>query len=366
MKKVVVAMSGGVDSSVAAYLLKKQGYECIGLFMKNWEDEEGHCQAARDFDDVASVAQKLSIPYYAINFAKEYKEAVFADFLRDYKAGLTPNPDILCNREIKFKVLLQKALEMGADFLATGHYAQTKEGLLLRGVDHSKDQSYFLYTLTSSILTKVLFPLGALKKTEVRHIAHELGLSTADKKDSTGICFIGKRDFREFLSNYIASSQGPLMTLAGKVVGTHSGSYYYTIGQRKGLGIGGAGKPWFVVGKDVAQNTVFVEQGDHPALYAQALFAHELSWVKEAPSSPLRCTAKIRYRQADADCLVEPLECGRLFVTFDKPQKAITPRQSIVFYQGDVTLGGGAIISAYPAPVCPTLHTAHQHFHRAE
>lgn len=364
MKKVVVAMSGGVDSSVAAYLLKKQGYECIGLFMKNWEDEEGHCQAARDFDDVASVAQKLSIPYYAVNFAKEYKEAVFADFLRDYKAGLTPNPDILCNKEIKFKVLLHKALEMGADFLATGHYAQTDNGRLLRGLDSSKDQSYFLYTLTSSVLKKVLFPVGGLKKTEVRAIAHELGLSTADKKDSTGICFIGERDFREFLSGYIASSKGPLMTLSGKVVGEHNGSYYYTIGQRKGLGIGGAGEPWFVVGKDSTQNIVFVEQGDHPALYAKALYANDLSWVGEAPSSPLKCTAKIRYRQADADCLVESLDDGRLFVTFDKPQKAVTPRQSIVFYQGEVALGGGAIISACPAPVYPTLHTAHQHFHQ--
>jgi tRNA-specific 2-thiouridylase len=361
MKKVVVAMSGGVDSSVAAYLLKKQGYDCVGLFMKNWEEEP--CPAAQDFEDVASVCEKLQIPYYAVNFAKEYKEAVFNDFVRDYRAGHTPNPDILCNREIKFKVLMNKALEMGADFLATGHYARNLSGFLGRGLDSTKDQSYFLYTLTTSILDKVLFPVGELKKSEVRAIAHELALSTAAKKDSTGICFIGERNFREFLSNYIKPRPGPLMTLSGTIVGTHSGSYYYTIGQRKGLAIGGAGEAWFVVGKDTERNIVFVEQGDHPALFSYALTADAVSWVAGPPDT-LRCTAKIRYRQPDSDCTVTIQENGTLMVTFDTPQKAVTPRQSVVFYQGEVCLGGAAIISAYPAPVFQALHTAHKHHHQ--
>lgn len=342
MKKVVVAMSGGVDSSVAAYLLKEQGYDCVGLFMKNWDDSTGPCTAAQDFDDVASVCEMLKIPYYAVNFAEDYRTQVFEGFLRDYEAGFTPNPDILCNREIKFKSLMNKALELGADFLATGHYARTYDGLLARGLDPHKDQSYFLYTLTSPLLQKVLFPVGALTKPEVRAIAHKLGLTTAAKKDSTGICFIGKTDFKSFLSHYLAIKPGPLQTLDGRIVGQHDGVAYYTIGQRKGLGIGGAGEAWFVVGKDKERNIVFVEQGDHPALYSRSLQATEASWVAGAPLFPLSCHAKIRYRQADAACTVFQ-EDNLLKVVFDKPQKAVTPRQSVVFFQGEICLGGALI-----------------------
>lgn len=368
-QKVVVAMSGGVDSSVALYLIKEQGFEPIGLFMKNWEeDEEGPCPAAQDFEDVASVCEKLQVPYYAVNFSAEYYDLVFQEFVRDYQAGLTPNPDILCNREIKFKYLLNKALEMGADFLATGHYARKVGPDLLRGLDDNKDQSYFLYTLTSDILQKVLFPVGELTKPEVRQIAEKLGLSTAQKKDSTGICFIGKRDFRPFLSKYISAKPGPLQTLSGKYVGMHEGACYYTIGQRKGLGIGGAGDAWFVVGKDITKNIVFVEQGDHPALYHTALTANEVTWVKGvAPAHTFTATAKIRYRSADANCTVICQEDGTLEVLFEKPQKAITPRQSIVFYQGDICLGGAMIIEPFsPAPTCLAPHTGHKHLHPAE
>lgn len=369
MKKVVVAMSGGVDSSVALYLIKEQGYEPIGLFMKNWEeDSDGPCPAAQDFADVASVCEKLKVPYYAVNFSQEYYDLVFQDFLRDYERGLTPNPDILCNREIKFKYLLNKALDIGADLLATGHYARNLNGLLGRGLDQNKDQSYFLYTLTLPILEKVLFPIGNLTKPEVRQIAESLGLSTAKKKDSTGICFIGKRDFRPFLSKYLSMKPGPLQTLSGKYVGMHEGACYYTIGQRRGLGIGGAGEPWFVVGKDVEKNIVFVEQGSHPALFSKSLTAHEVSWVAgKPPANTFQATAKIRYRSNDAHCQVICREDGTLLVLFDEPQKAITPRQSVVFYQGEICLGGAMIISSG----CPSEGdllpcTDHKHLHRAE
>lgn len=339
MKTVVVGMSGGVDSSVTALLLKKQGFRVIGLFMKNWQEDE-NCPATEDYEDVCRVCDQIGIPHYAVNFSQEYLDNVFDSFLADYKAGYTPNPDILCNREIKFKLLLEKALELGADFLATGHYARTDDKRqLLRGVDKEKDQSYFLYTLKEAILEKVLFPIGHLHKKEVRKIAAEHGLATSQKKDSTGICFIGKRNFKQFLSGYLAFSPGNFETSNGKAVGRHDGIAYYTIGQRKGLKIGGRGDAWFVVGKDPARNVIIVEQGMHPLLFGTKLLATEFSWVGKKPSLPLSCTCKIRYRQQDAACtLTSDQE-----VAFEEAQKAITPRQSIVFYQGDVCLGGAII-----------------------
>lgn len=346
MPTVFVGMSGGVDSSVTALLLKRQGYRVVGLFMKNWE-EEGACPAEHDFQDVVSVCTQLDIPYYSLNFAKEYWEEVFAKCLREYAAGYTPNPDILCNREIKFKLFFDKAMELGADFLATGHYCRKSfvegEWHLTRAVDPEKDQSYFLYTLKSSILEKVLFPVGELTKREVRALAAEAHLETAQKKDSTGICFIGKRNFKDFLSRYIPHHPGNFETLAGQVVGKHDGIAYYTIGQRKGLGLGGAGDAWYVLKKDVERNVLIVERGEeHPELFQSELVAGELSWVAKMPSFPLRCTAKVRYRAPDVECTLYPLE-DTVKVVFDSPQKAITPRQSVVFYHGELCLGGGII-----------------------
>lgn len=339
MKTVVVGMSGGVDSSVTALLLKEQGYRVIGLFMKNWE-EEGPCPAEDDYQDVACVASHLGIPYYTVNFAKEYWEQVFSRCLEEYAAGLTPNPDILCNREIKFNLLLEKALELGADYLATGHYCRHGAGQLLRGLDPEKDQSYFLYTLKSEILKKVLFPIGELQKKQVRALAAKAGLVTAAKRDSTGICFIGKRNFKEFITRFIPNRPGDFERLNGEIVGEHDGMAYYTIGQRRGLDIGGPGEAWYVVGKDRERNVVFVEQGDdHPALFRNELEMEEVSWVKSEPIYPFRCTAKVRYRSADVPCTVTSSER----VVFDQAQKAITPHQSIVFYQGEICLGGGMI-----------------------
>ncbi|MBS3903998.1 MAG: tRNA 2-thiouridine(34) synthase MnmA [Simkania sp.] len=351
MQKVVVGMSGGVDSSVTALLLKEQGYEVIGLYMKNWEDHDPFtaCSSQEDFEDVAKVCDHIGIPYYTVNFVKEYHTQVFEQFLRELKAGHTPNPDILCNREIKFKTLLDKALALGADFLATGHYARiSAQNGLLKGVDQGKDQSYFLYTLTSTILDKVLFPIGHLNKREVRDIANHHHLATSKKKDSTGICFIGKRDFRPFLANYIPYQPGNFENTQGKIVGQHVGVAFYTIGQRKGLGIGGPGDAWFVVGKDMVRNVVIIEQGiDHPSLYANALIATEPSWVSGAcPLLPLRCHAKIRYRQEDQSCTILSNQADRLVVIFDAPQRAVTSRQSIVFYDKDLCLGGAMIESA--------------------
>lgn len=343
--KVVVGLSGGVDSSVTALLLKQKGYDVIGLFMKNWDDEED-CNATVDQQDVANVADQIGIPFYTVNFAKEYWDNVFAECLEEYAKGYTPNPDILCNREIKFKLLFEKALSLGADYLATGHYARVLDDFQLgRGVDPDKDQSYFLYTLKSQILQKVLFPLGEMKKTEVRAIAKEYNLATATKKDSTGICFIGKKNFRPFLSKYIEKNPGNIETLDGKVVGRHEGIAYYTIGQRKGLQIGGEGEAWFIVDKDQQRNTLLAVQGDdHPALYAQALTATDISWVSQQPAFPFHCTAKIRYRAPDQKCKVEIIN-NKLYVFFETPQKAITPRQSIVFYQNNHCLGGAIIES---------------------
>jgi tRNA-specific 2-thiouridylase len=347
-KTVVVGMSGGVDSSVSALLLKQQGYRVIGLFMKNWEetDERGQCKATKEYEDVVRVCEQLEIPYYSVNFVEEYQRSVFDQFLASLRSGLTPNPDVLCNREIKFKVFLQKAKELGADYLATGHYCRTdSEGKLFKGVDPDKDQSYFLHAVTNKALRSTLFPIGDMPKTRVREIAREHNLATAQKKDSTGICFIGKRDFKPFVSQFIQYKSGNFETLSGKIVGKHDGSAFYTIGQRKGIGIGGEGDAWFVVGKDHGRNIVFVEQGiDHPALYANKLSADQLTWIEgNPPLSPYRCTAKIRYRQPDQACLITSIDTGIASVTFDEPQRAISPGQSIVFYQGDLCLGGGAI-----------------------
>ncbi len=350
-KTVVVGMSGGVDSSVSALLLKEQGYNVIGMFMKNWDEKDslGICTSTQDSIDAATVCQQLDIPYYPVNFVQEYWDSVFTHFIEELKLGSTPNPDILCNREIKFKVLLAKALSLGADFLATGHYAQINPTTfeLAKGLDPNKDQSYFLYTLQAPLLNKILFPIGHLEKTEVRRIAKAHQLATSEKKDSTGICFIGKRNFKEFVSQYIAYQKGNFETLKGVIVGKHEGFAYYTIGQRKGLGVGGPGEAWFVVGKDPSRNVVYIEQGeDHPALYASNLTATEMSWVAgHPPTLPLQCSAKIRYRQADQDCIIEKMEGDRIFVRFLEPQRAITPRQAIVFYQGTICLGGASISS---------------------
>lgn len=345
MAKVIVGMSGGVDSSVSALLLKKAGHEVIGLFMKNWEDD-GVCPAAVDVEDVAEVCQKIGIPYYTVNFVKEYKDQVFSEFLKESLAGRTPNPDILCNREIKFKAFFQKAKELGAEFLATGHYCQTQDSKLLRGADPNKDQTYFLYAITGSLLPSVLFPIGHLQKGEVRKIAEEAGLSVAKKKDSTGICFVGKRDFKEFLSQHLTATPGPFETLNGKVIGQHDGLPFYTIGQRKGLAIGGPGDAWFVVGKDLHRNVVFIEQGEnHPALFRLEIRAEQPFWIsgKFPGNTPYRCTAKVRYRQEDQPCKVEITDSDQLKVTFDQPMRACTPGQSVVFYDGSICLGGAII-----------------------
>jgi tRNA-specific 2-thiouridylase len=357
-KTIIVGMSGGVDSSVCAALLKEQGHNVIGLFMKNWEelDDNGECTATKDFEDVAKVCEKIDIPYYSVEFIKEYRDHVFKHFVDEYQAGYTPNPDILCNREIKFKVFFDKAMEMGADYLATGHYCQHmitgEQSQLVKGVDPGKDQTYFLYTMQESILNKVLFPIGHLEKSEVRALAKKYDLATQEKKDSTGICFIGERNFREFLSRYVELEPGDFVDLAGKVVGKHTGSAYYTIGQRKGLGLGGAGEAWFVVSKNIKENTVCVVRGEgHPALYSDDLWATELSFVDFVPANetlPMKLFAKVRYRQPDQECILESIDKdGRAHVTFSKPQKAITPRQSIVFYrdqEGERVCLGGAMI----------------------
>lgn len=349
MKTVVIGMSGGVDSSVSAYLLKKAGYRVIALFMKNWEDSE--CPAKEDFDDVVRVAKHLDIPYYSVNFTEEYKKSVFDEFLDGLKKGLTPNPDILCNREIKFKTFLEKARLIQAPLIATGHYCRLDaNNNLLRGIDPHKDQSYFLHFVEKEALKNVLFPIGHLRKSEVRKIAKRANLPTANKKDSTGICFIGKRDFKPFISSYIQPKKGPFKTLEGTVVGEHDGASLYTIGQRKGLSLGGAGKAWFVVDKDIETNTVFVERGeDHPALFSKSLKAEKIHWIAESPKRfPFRCTAKVRYRQKDTPCIL--FEDGS--VLFEEKQRAITLGQSVVFYRKEICLGGGIITSTKTTP-CP-------------
>ncbi|WP_409306051.1 tRNA 2-thiouridine(34) synthase MnmA [Peribacillus sp. SCS-155] len=349
--RVVVGMSGGVDSSVAALLLKNQGYDVVGIFMKNWDDtdENGVCTATEDYNDVIAVCNQIGIPYYAVNFEKQYWDKVFTYFLDEYKAGRTPNPDVMCNKEIKFKAFLEHAVSLGADYLATGHYAQVEyrdgEYKMLRGADENKDQTYFLNQLTQSQLEKVMFPLGHIDKKQVREIAKEAGLATAAKKDSTGICFIGERNFKEFLSNYLPAQPGDMQTLDGEVMGRHDGLMYYTIGQRHGLGIGGSGDPWFVVGKDLKENILYVGQGfDNEKLYSTSINAVNVSWVSDkAPDTDLSCTAKFRYRQEDNKVTVKVTEGGNAQVIFDKPIRAVTPGQAVVFYDGKVCLGGGTI-----------------------
>ncbi len=354
---VAVGMSGGVDSSVSALVLKEQGYHVIGMFMKNWEEKtpDGICTSAADYEDVARVCKHIDIPFYGLNFVKEYWDSVFRHFIEEFRLGFTPNPDILCNREIKFKAFYDKAKQLGVDYLATGHYCRNElsngKHLLVKGVDGNKDQTYFLYTIKERILQNVLFPIGNLQKTQVREIARKNALATAEKKDSTGVCFIGERNFKQFLSQYINPRPGKFETLDGKVIGEHDGIAYYTIGQRKGLAIGGPGEAWFVIGKDPQRNVVLVGQGAmHPGLYCDELVATDLTWVSEdAPAYPLSCFAKIRYRQPDQECIIKSADNGKLNVCFKIPQRAVTPRQSIVFYQGEVCLGGGIIESAGPS-----------------
>lgn len=360
-KKVIVGMSGGVDSSVSAWLLQQQGYQVEGLFMKNWEEDDGeeYCTAADDLADAQAVCDKLGIKLHKINFAAEYWDNVFEHFLEEYKAGRTPNPDILCNKEIKFKAFLEFAADdLGADYIATGHYVRRADvdgkSQLLRGLDGNKDQSYFLYTLSHQQIAQSLFPVGELEKPEVRRIAEELDLVTAKKKDSTGICFIGERKFRDFLGRYLPAQPGAIETVDGQVVGEHQGLMYHTLGQRKGLGIGGLKEsnddPWYVVDKDVARNRLIVAQGaDHPRLISVGLIAQQLHWVDRQPiAAPLRCTVKTRYRQTDIPCEIVPRGDDRIEVRFDAPVAAVTPGQSAVFYLGDVCLGGGIIEERLP------------------
>jgi tRNA-uridine 2-sulfurtransferase len=356
-KRVILGMSGGVDSSVAAHLLKQQGYDVVGLFMKNWDetDSNGDCTATEDYRDVQKVCAALDIPCYSIEFVEEYRDHVFSEFLKQYSTGLTPNPDVLCNREIKFDLFLKKAEEFGCDYLATGHYCQVDPQSTLplrRAVDANKDQTYFLTAVPGSVFKKVLFPIGHLSKPEVRKLAAELGLATQAKKDSTGICFIGERKFKSFLNQYVQTKPGNIVDLDGALVGKHEGIAFHTIGQRKGLGLGGEGEPWFVVAKDRDRNELVVTRGtEHPALYSTWLEADELNWMS-GQAFEGECTAKTRYRQEDQPCTVIPNEDGtRARVEFKDPQRAVTPGQYVVFYQGDVCLGGGVI-----KKVGPTLY----------
>ena len=357
-KKVIVGMSGGVDSSVSAYLLQQQGYQVEGLFMKNWEEDDNdeYCAAAEDLKDAQAVADKLGIELHTINFAAEYWDNVFEYFLEEYKAGRTPNPDIMCNKEIKFKAFLEFAAEdLGADYIATGHYVRRREvdgkWQMLRGLDNNKDQSYFLYTLGEEHVAKTLFPVGDIEKPLVRKIAEEQGLITHDKKDSTGICFIGERKFKDFLARYLPAQPGVIETAEGEEIGQHEGLMYHTLGQRKGLHIGGLAEygdePWYVVDKDVARNVLIVGQGaDHPRLYSNGLIAKQLHWIdRKTLTQPMRAVVKTRYRQADIPCTITPIGDDTIEVRFDEPQKAVTPGQSAVFYSEEVCLGGGIIES---------------------
>jgi tRNA-specific 2-thiouridylase len=370
--RVVVGLSGGVDSAVTAYLLKRQGHEVVGIFMKNWEDDDDdeYCSSRQDFLDAASVADVLGIEIEHVNFAAEYKDRVFAEFLREYGAGRTPNPDVLCNAEIKFKAFLDHAMRLGAERIATGHYARVRHNPargrheLLKGLDPAKDQSYFLHRLNQAQLAQTMFPVGELRKTEVRRIADEIGLPNARKKDSTGICFIGERPFREFLNRYLAQDPGPIQDDRGRTLGQHVGLSFYTLGQRQGLGIGGVKDkravrgggdhaPWFVARKDVERNTLRVVQGhDHPWLLSHHLTATDLSWVAGEPPAAGPLAAKTRYRQADAACVLAPVERLApggppvMALEFAEPQWAVTPGQSAVLYDGEVCLGGGVIDSA--------------------
>ena len=352
-KRVVLGMSGGVDSSVAAILLKEQGYEVIGVFMKNWdeEDENGVCMADEDYKDVVSVAEQLGIPYYSINFVKEYWERVFEYFLSEYRLARTPNPDVMCNKEIKFKAFLEYAEKLGADYIATGHYArliEDKDGkkVLLKGIDDNKDQTYFLSGLTQKQLEKVLFPLGDYKKSEIREIAQKYDLKTANKKDSTGICFIGERNFNEFLSKYIPAQKGDIVDINGKKLGIHNGLMYYTIGQRKGIGLGnskdGTGEPYFVVDKKLETNELVVAQGDDKLLYSKGLIANNFNFINSI-KFPFECGVKFRYRQKDVKAVISKINDEEYRIDFEEPQRAVTLGQVAVIYNGDICLGGGII-----------------------
>ena len=344
--RIVVGMSGGVDSSVAALLLKREGHDVVGLFMKNWEDDDTdeYCSTRQDLIDAAAVADVIGIELEAVNFAAEYKDRVFAEFLREYKAGRTPNPDVLCNAEIKFKAFLDHAMRLGAEKIATGHYARTDGKRLLRGTDASKDQSYFLHRLTQSQLSRVLFPVGELKKSEVRRIALEAKLPNHAKKDSTGICFIGERPFREFLNRYLPKAPGPIVDDKGRAIGEHIGLAFYTIGQRKGIGLGGPGEPWYVAEKRLKENELVVVRGhDHPLLLKMSLAAADASWIARAPSEGVILSGKTRYRQADSPCTLSRVVDSEIKVDFPAPQWAVTPGQSVVLYDGEVCLGGGVI-----------------------
>jgi tRNA-specific 2-thiouridylase len=356
-QKIIVGMSGGVDSSVAALLLLEQGFDVEGLFMKNWEedDDADYCAAAVDLNDAESVCEKLDIKLHSINFSSEYWDRVFKHFLDEYSAGRTPNPDILCNKEIKFRAFLEHAKSLGAEKIATGHYARTKrqnnKTQLLRGLDNNKDQSYFLHALNQYQLSHTLFPIGEFDKAEIRKLAKSHGLTTHDKKDSTGICFIGERRFSTFLEKYLPAKPGPILTVDGDTIGEHNGLMYYTLGQRKGLGIGGLKEsdeePWYVVEKDLLKNRLIVAQGhDHPAMLHNRLETNQINWINDNAADPdqnISITAKIRYRQSDQKCTLNKIDETKYVVDFDDMQRAITPGQSIVFYQDAICLGGGVI-----------------------
>ena len=353
-KKVVLGLSGGVDSAVAAILLQRAGAEVHALHMTNWEDDDGYCTAADDLQDARHICEQLDIPLHHANFSKQYRDQVFEYFLDEYRAGRTPNPDVLCNREIKFGVFRDYAKRLGGELLATGHYVQSDiidgRGTLMKGADAGKDQSYFLHAVSSEALAESVFPLGDLQKNEVRQIARDFGLDIHDKKDSTGICFIGERPFREFLSTYLPAKPGPMRTPGGAEMGTHQGLMYYTLGQRQGLGIGGRNdrseEPWYVVAKNLDDNVLVVAQGEHDMLFSNWLIATDASWIGMPPDGldeGLRCKAKIRYRQADQDCVVRTLADEQIEVRFDERQKAVAPGQFVVFYDADRCLGGAVI-----------------------
>ena len=351
--RVVVGMSGGVDSAVSALLLKRAGYDVVGVFMKNWEekDEDGVCTSENDWKDVQNVCDKIDIPYYSVNFAKEYWDRVFTLFLNEYKAGRTPNPDVLCNREIKFKAFLDFAMQLGAEKIATGHFVQTNDaGYLLKGIDPNKEQSYFLYMLHQHQLKKAIFPVGGMTKQQVREIAVQEGLAVARKKDSTGICFIGERQFKPFLSQYLPAQPGDMVTPDGEVVGRHDGLMFYTLGQRRGLGIGGRGdgRSFFVVDKDLKKNQLIVVQGeDHPLLYCKSARIEQLTWINEAAEVGKEYGVKTRYRQPDQKAVLTEMTDDGAIVSFADEQRAVTPGQSLVIYDGERCIGGGIIAENY-------------------
>ncbi|HSR62971.1 MAG TPA: tRNA 2-thiouridine(34) synthase MnmA [Gammaproteobacteria bacterium] len=354
-RKVIVGLSGGVDSSVTALLLKERGFDVEALFMRNWNESgtDGGCLWEADVEDAMHVCDTLGIPLNTVDLSSAYWEDVFSHFLEEYKNGRTPNPDVLCNQEVKFTAFMEHAKQLGADRIATGHYARIKEGRgtfeLLKGLDSNKDQSYFLCRLGQSQLRQSLFPVGGLEKSDVRLLAKKAGFINFNKKDSTGICFVGEQHFRDFLSRFIPRETGEIKTTEGKIIGKHEGVWYYTLGQRQGLGIGGVSgageEPWYVIQKDISNNTLIVGQGhDHPLLFSRSLTASDMHWVAETPpSAPFTCTAKIRYRQADQVCTVTSIRDDNLEVTFDEPQRAVTPGQFVVLYQGNTCLGGGTI-----------------------